>query len=173
MKISEELTLVRLTAPTTDSDYSRLIRQIRDAGLLKRRPLYYAISIAINVLLFAAGWMAFFWLGDSWLQLTVAVCLAVTSAQLGFLGHELGHRQVFRTRRMSDVVGVVNGNLAIGLSYSWWTDKHNRHHSHPNQIGLDSDVAAGALVWTPEQAEKRHGIGRWWAKWQARARLSL
>ena len=40
-------------------------------------------------------------------------------------------------------------NLAVGLSYGWWIDKHNRHHAHPNEIGSDPDIGTGALVFIP------------------------
>jgi fatty acid desaturase len=64
-------------------------------------------------------------------QMAVAVLLAVVFAQLGFLGHDAGHRQIFATRQSNYVLGVACGNLAIGLSYGWWVSKHNRHHAHP------------------------------------------
>ena len=43
------------------------------------------------------GWAVFVWLGPSWWQLVVAAFLAVVFVQLGFLGHDAGHRQVFRS----------------------------------------------------------------------------
>lgn len=30
-------------------------------------------------------------------------------------------------------VSVIHADALIGLSYSWWNDKHNRHHVHPNE----------------------------------------
>jgi fatty acid desaturase len=58
--------------------------------------------------------------GDSWWQIAVAVLLAAVFAQLSFLGHDAGHRQIFATRRSNYALGVACGNLAIGLSYGWW-----------------------------------------------------
>ena len=89
------------------SDYAELPRQIRRDGLLNRRPRYYAIRITILAVLYAAGWAAVVALGDSWYQLLVAIYLAVIFGQIGFLGHEAGHRQIFRSRRANDVVGLV------------------------------------------------------------------
>ena len=66
--------------------------------------------------------------------------------QVGFLGHDSGHKQVFRTRRATYAFGLLAGNPGIGLSYGWWMDKHNRHHAHPNDLERDPDVRAGALV---------------------------
>src|SRR5215213_5966949 len=72
------------------SDYSELSRRIKHAGLLRRRPAYYAAKIASTAVLLAAGWTAFFLLGDSWWQLVTAVFLAFAFTQIAFLGHDAG-----------------------------------------------------------------------------------
>jgi fatty acid desaturase len=149
------------------SDFARLSRRIATAGLMDRRPIRYVPAAALAVGLFAGSWVAFFAVGDSWWQLAVAVVLAVGTTQVAFLGHDAGHRQIFRSRRAGDVAGLLAGNLAVGLSYGWWIDKHNRHHANPNHEDHDPDVGAGALVWTPEQAAQRRGAGRWLARNQA------
>jgi fatty acid desaturase len=110
---------------------------VKRAGLLDRRPGYYAAKITLTIVLLAAGWAAFLLLRDSWWQLATAVLLAIAFTQVGFLGHDAGHRQVFRTRRANGIAGLVFGNLLIGLSYGWWVGKHNRHHSNPNHVDLD------------------------------------
>ena len=86
--------------------------------------------------------------------------------QLGFLGHDAGHRQIFSSRRANDSVGLLAGTLLIGMSFSWWLGKHNRHHSHPNQVDADPDIGAGVLAWTPEQAASRGSVGRAFARHQ-------
>lgn len=149
------------------SDYAELSRQIRRDGLLNRRPRYYAMRITIIALLYAAGWTAVVVLGDSWYQLLAAVYLAAIFGQLGFLGHEAGHRQIFRSRRANDVAGLVLGNLLIGLSYGWWTGKHNRHHAHPNQEGKDPDLNITVVAFTAGQAAGRRGLRRLLARYQA------
>ena len=54
------------------SEYAQLSRQVKQAGLLERRPGYYIWKIATIVVLLAAGWAAFVVVGDSWWQLAVA-----------------------------------------------------------------------------------------------------
>src|SRR5204863_5589194 len=110
--------------------------------------------------LFAAGWLAFVLLGDSWWQLTVAAFLAIVFTQIGFIGHDAGHRQIFRSKRANYVVGLLHGNLAIGLSYGWWVDKHNRHHAHPNQEDKDPDLDVGAVAFTARQAATAGPLAR-------------
>jgi fatty acid desaturase len=139
---------------------------VRQAGLLERRPIFYAAHITASLLMLAAGWTAFVLLGDMWWQLATAGYLAVVFTQSGFLGHDAGHRQIFRTRRANQLVGLVQGNLAIGLAFGWWVDKHHRHHAHPNQEGLDPDIGSENLVFTTSQAMSRRGLGRMIARHQ-------
>ena len=152
------------------SDYAELSRQVRAVGLLAKRPGYYRIRIGLAVGLSAAGWTGFALLGRSWWQLAIAALLAVVFAQLGFLGHDAGHRQVFTSRRANDALGLACANLLIGLSYRWWIDKHNRHHAHPNQVGRDPDIAGAGLAFTPAQAAARRGAAR---RWMARHQAGL
>jgi fatty acid desaturase len=149
------------------SDYAELLAQVRQEGLLDRRPTYYTMRIAINAVLFVVGWTVFVLVGDSWWQLVTAVYLAVVFTQTGFLGHDAGHRQIFRTRRANQLAGLLHGNLAIGLAYGWWVDKHTRHHAHPNQEGLDPDITGESIVFTHTQARGRRGAGRFMARHQA------
>jgi fatty acid desaturase len=154
-------------APRRGSQYAELSRQVREAGLLERRPGCYAWKITVTVGLLATGWTVFVVAGNSWWQLAVAAFLAVIFTQIGFLGHDVGHRQVFGTRRANYVAGVLLGNLGIGLSYGWWVDKHNRHHAHPNTEDADPDIAVGALAFSQAQARARRGIARLVFRYQA------
>ncbi len=149
------------------SDYARLSREIREAGLLRRRHGYYIAKITVNLLLLLGGWTAFFLLGPSWWQLLVAAFLGVMFGQCGFIGHDAGHRQISGSKRTDDLIGRVHGNLLIGLSFGWWISKHNRHHAHPNQVGRDPDIAGAAIAFTSDQALARRGMGAWLARHQA------
>jgi fatty acid desaturase len=148
-------------APTRRwSEYTQLSRQLKQAGLLDRRRGWYAARIGLNLVLLAAGGVAFFLLGESWWQLLTAVYLAVVATQLTFVGHDAGHRQIFRTRRANDLVGLVNGNLLVGISFGWWVPKHNAHHSNPNDEELDPDIGIAVLAFTAAQARGKRGLAR-------------
>jgi fatty acid desaturase len=155
------------SAPRRGSEYAQLSRRVKEAGLLELRRGYYFWKIMFTVAALAAGWAAFIVVGDSWWQLAVAAFLAVVFTQIGFLGHDAGHRQIFGTRRASYVAGVLLGNLGIGLSYGWWVGKHNRHHAHPNQENADPDIAVGVLVFTAAQARGSRGLARLLVRGQA------
>ena len=149
------------------SDYAALARQVRQAGLLDRRPGYYAWKVTLTAAALVLGWAAFAVTGNSWWQLGVAVFLAAAFAQAGFLGHDAGHSQVFRTRRANAVLGIACGNLATGVSYAWWTAKHSRHHAHPNTEGADPDIAIGALAFSAASARTARGLQRLVIRYQA------
>ena len=149
------------------SEYTQLSRQIKQAGLLDRRRGWYVARMAVNVALLAAGWAAFVIIGESWWQLLTAVYLAVVFTQLAFMGHDAGHRQLFRSRRTNDLVGLAHANLLVGVSYDWWVDKHNAHHTNPNHEDLDPDISITALAFTADQASSKHGLVRLIARYQA------
>nr|WP_185047825.1 acyl-CoA desaturase [Thermocatellispora tengchongensis] len=134
---------------------------------MDRRPGYYAVRFAVVGALYAGGWAAVFLVGDSWAQLAVAAFLAVVFAQVALVAHDLAHRQVFRTRRPTEIAGLLVGNLLIGMAYGWWTDKHTRHHANPNHEERDPDVSPEVLVWSRGQAERSRGVSRFIGRWQA------
>ena len=157
--------MTTLEAPR-GSIYAELARQVKLAGLMGRRPGYYAARIAITVGGYAAAWAAVVLIGASWWVLLIAPAMAVAYTQLAFLGHDAGHRQIFRAGPVNDLFGIVLGDLGIGLSFGWWIDKHNRHHAHPNQEGKDPDISPGALVFVASRSG-RTGIVRLWVRLQA------
>ncbi|RZU53910.1 fatty acid desaturase [Krasilnikovia cinnamomea] len=153
--------------PATGSDFAELNRRVARAGLLERRPAYYAARLATVSVALIGGWTAFFLVGPSWWTLAVAAFLAVTFAQVALVAHDLAHRQVFRTRRASEITGRIAGNLGVGMSYGWWMDKHTRHHNNPNHDDLDPDVAPEVLIWATESAWGRRGLKGFLTRHQA------
>ena len=147
-------------------EFAHLAQRVRDAGLMGKRPGYYSVKISIT----AAALIALATLGvvlaSSWWIIAVALGMAFTLAQLSFIAHDAGHRQVSRDRRWNHLIGLLISNLCAGVSFSWWLDKHNRHHAHTNQPGRDPDLEPGALAYTRDQVEARRGLPRWFARIQ-------
>lgn len=138
--------------------YRELSREVHDAGLIRRRywhswvmtigwPLVLAVLVVLTI-----------WLGATWFQLLVAVGIGVVMAQLGLLSHEAAHRQLFASRKCNEWLSRIFAGLLVGISYSWWMDKHNSHHGHPNQIGKDPDINSRVLAFTPEASDRRTGL---------------
>jgi fatty acid desaturase len=146
-----------LPVPRVASDYAALMAKVRGVGLLERSVAHYRTRLIAMALAVALGIAAFVWVGNSWWTLAIAAYFGAVFAQLGFLGHDAAHQQIFRTRRNNDRLGLLISNLGIGLSYMWWNDKHTRHHRNPNQMGCDPDIDRNILAWTPEQAAAQRG----------------
>lgn len=146
--------------------YTELSRQIKAGDLLDRRYGWYWCRIVGLVVAFTATWAAVAVIGNSWWQLAVAAVLAVISAQIGFLGHDGAHRQIFRSWHWNEWTSRIFSGLFLGLSYGWWDTKHNLHHAAPNQEGTDPDIARGVLAFTPDLAQARHGFGATFARRQ-------
>src|SRR5580704_12831450 len=153
--------------PSTAS-FRALARQVRAMGLLDRRPGYYRVKVTLTIFAFFAGWALFVVVGNSWAALAVAPLVGMTFTQLGFLGHDAGHNQVFGARRRNRLLGLLVGNALIGLSFGWWVPKHNAHHAHPNEVGRDPDIGEGGAPYSADAlGEGRGGVASWLARWQA------
>lgn len=153
---------------TGASSFKPLVKRIRARGLMAGTPRYYlvaGVAILTATAAIVAGLVA---LAGSWWALLLAPLLAVVWAQVSFIGHDAGHKQLPGPRRVSEVAGLVAANLMLGVSFGYWNDKHDRHHAHPNHEGLDPDVAEGIITWSERQHAKKTGLGLWMARHQAR-----
>ena len=101
-------------------------REITRAGLLERTLVRYLVRFILTLAAFSGGWLVFAFLGRSWWQLAMAAFLGMMFTQIGFLGYDAGHRQIFHSRRLNDIVGLLHGNLLIGLSFGWWARSRGR-----------------------------------------------
>ncbi|MFM9372689.1 fatty acid desaturase family protein [Streptomyces sp. Da 82-17] len=162
-----EASSARAADTGSGSEFAPLLRTVREQGLLERRTGWYALGIAANATALAAIVTALFTVGDTWWALLLAVPLAVFSARTAFIGHDAGHAQITRSRRAGRIIGLIHGNLLLGMSAAWWNDKHNRHHANPNHLEKDPDVAPDVLVFAAAHAEGRTGRGGWLTRHQA------
>ncbi|MET7697953.1 acyl-CoA desaturase [Streptomyces sp. NPDC005485] len=149
------------------SEFTPLLRTVKDRGLLGRRHGWYALTIAVNTLALAGLVTGIVLIGNSWWALLLAPLLAVFSARTAFIGHDAGHSQITGNRSAGRLIGLVHGNLLLGMSFAWWNEKHTRHHANPNHIDKDPDVLADVLVFTSGQASDRVGFRRWLTRHQA------
>ncbi len=154
-------------------DFAELSRLVRDSGLLAPRRAYYGIKISLTIAALSTLIAIAVVVGDTWWNLVVAVGLAFVLTQLGFIGHDAGHRQISSRRRGNDVLGLLHANMFAGFSFGWWLSKHNRHHAHTNRQDEDPDMAPGAIAYIPGHVEGRGPFGRSLARVQALTLLPL
>jgi fatty acid desaturase len=137
--------------------FGEISRLVRDAGLMRPRTRYYVAKISLNLVMLAAGWVAFALVGDSWWQVAVAAYLAFCFTQTDFVGHDAGHRQITHSQRLADAIGLTHGNLLTGVTFGWWVGHHTKHHNYPNHLSLDPDILRRQVIFAPEQRQQRTG----------------
>ncbi len=148
------------TNPVTRT-YTALSQTAREQGLLARAHGFYLAVFVALVLAFGGAVTGFLLLGDSWLQLLMAGALGLIFTQFAFLGHEASHRQILKSGPANDRVGRILATFFVGISYSWWMNKHNRHHANPNKIGNDPDIEIDTVSFLEEDAATRKGFLGW------------
>jgi fatty acid desaturase len=162
--VTEELDAARGGPPAArpSSSYTELARIVRENGLLSRRYGYYWSRLCASLLTLAALVAAVVMVGNSWWQLVLAGLLGWALTQIGFLGHDAAHRQMFVSAAWNEWTARILSGAVVGLSYGWWRGKHSRHHAAPNQLGRDPDVASGVLALSPELVDQRRSGPRGW-----------
>jgi fatty acid desaturase len=115
------------------SSFTALTRRVHELDLMRRRYGYYWTKLVGALVILTAWVLAFISIGDTWWQLINAGVLAVTMAQLGFLGHDAAHRQIFKSGRWNDWTSLVIANLLVGISYGWWRSKAQPTPRQPEQ----------------------------------------
>ena len=147
-------------------EYAELRQLVTQQGLLDKQPAYYTYKILSTLGLLAISITVLALVDTLWVQLINAGFLALVFAQMSFIGHDAGHRQIFRSGRNNEITGLIMCFM-LAIERSWWLEKHNRHHNNPNHLALDPDADFPVLAFTKEQALKKKGIFRFIVKYQA------
>ncbi|MBE1494076.1 fatty acid desaturase [Amycolatopsis lexingtonensis] len=114
----------RESGPRQGSEYAELPDIIKEAGLLRRRPVRYAVKGSLTLLAFTGAWVAFALLGDTWWQLFTAAFLAVACTQIAFLGHDAGHKQIFPRRRANAALAFTSRQSRAKRGFPGWMAKY-------------------------------------------------
>ena len=146
--------------------FAELQSEVASLGLMRRRYGHYAAKLIIAPLMLAGCATAILLIGDSWFQMIVAVVMGLALAQVAFLGHDAAHRQIFVSGVRNDWAALFAIGLLSGMSYSWWTGKHTRHHGAPNQLGRDDDIESDVLAYHQKARDGRPALGKWLARKQ-------
>jgi fatty acid desaturase len=144
------------------NEYVELKRIVEASGLLNPQPRYFVAKIAVNAVLLGLGLsgLRLASLGPWWM-LAAAVFLSFVFVQIAMLGHDVVHLQFVRAGRANTALGLILGNLLVGVSRAWWSYNHGAHHARPNDLRHDPNANILFLACTPEQARSRPRLVRW------------
>ncbi|HKH38418.1 MAG TPA: fatty acid desaturase, partial [Rubrobacter sp.] len=148
------------------NEYAELKGIIKQQGLLDKQPAYYTYKILLTLGMLALSLTFLLVINNLWLLLLNAAYLAFVFTQIGFIGHDFGHRQIFSDAR-KNTIGSLIFTLFVGVSGELWVRTHNQHHANPNNIDLDPDIDTPVIAFTREEACRKQGIARFIVKYQA------
>lgn len=154
-------TQARTDTPHPTAGYATLKTAARERGLFGRRTGFYALVFGALTLALGGAVAGAILLGDSWFQLLIAAALGLLFTQFAFLAHEAAHGQIFASRRRNERWGRFIAVFVVGLSYSWWVNKHTRHHAFPNVEGKDPDIEKDTISFVESDARASRGVVRW------------
>jgi len=148
-------------------EYTELKGLLAQKRLFDRQPVYYTGKVLQNLSFLVLALGSLITTNLFWVQILNAAFLAFVFTQIAFMGHDAGHRQMFQSSRKTDAFGLLC-TLLTAISYSWWIEKHNQHHRHPNHLERDPDVRLRFLAFSDEQTCATQGFRRCIVKHQAR-----
>jgi fatty acid desaturase len=99
--------------------------------------------------------------------LFTVVLFALTIMRSTFVAHDLIHGQYYASRQTNKRVSYIFANVIMGISRTWWENKHNfLHHTFTNIVGKDMDIDAAGGAFTgqyhyPSWFHKRQHILFW------------
>jgi len=133
---------------------------------MDKQPFYFTHKIGLTLAALGASIAVVVLIDNLWLQLLNAAFMGLVFTQLGLLGHDAGHRQIFLSSRRNDIIGLAV-NFLVGTSLSWWVNQHNEHHVNPNDLENDPHVAIPVLAFSEKQARSKKGFLRFLIRYQA------
>jgi fatty acid desaturase len=147
-------------------EYAKLRQKLDAQGIFDRSYGYYTmLAICLFIGFFVSGYFIIRLSSIPFLIL-FGILFSFFSVQIAGLLHDAGHRTIFKSTVMNDVVGYVCGSL-LAMGYSGWKLKHNMHHSHPNQEEEDPDLDLPLLSFTKSRLKRKKGFAALIKKYQA------
>ncbi len=164
---TQNLEVLEETANNSLSNpYPELRGIIKEQGLLEKQPKYYTYKIISTLGLLALSITLLIVIDNTWLMLANAAFLAFVFSQIGYIGHDAGHRSILRSTRGNEIIGL-SVSFLIGLSRTWWVTAHNQHHSTPNDLEQDPHTLLPPLAFSQDSALGKSKIMRFVVGYQA------
>ncbi|MAE68734.1 fatty acid desaturase [bacterium] len=161
------------SAATLMAEFTSLKSLVEKAGLYRKQPLFYILQSIWVVLLLTLNIFILFATQNILIQILNAVLLSFTFVQFGFLIHDTGHQQVFSRLWKNNLMGYIC-TFVLGISFSWWNNKHNTHHVHPNHEDMDPDIQFPFIVFSKERARETKGrVARFFVRNQGYAIIPI
>jgi len=133
----------------TNEEFNRLFSELKEkvkaAGIYDKCPKRAYIEFMIVLFLLAIS----FYSVTAFHPIITVLLFVTTVMRSTFVAHDLIHGQYFKDRKLNKTISYLFANGIMGISRSWWENKHNfLHHTYTNIIGKDLDIDAGGGAFT-------------------------
>jgi len=125
--------------------FAELKAQVKAEGIYTKCPRRAFVEFIIVVSLLV---LSLYSVNNFYPVITVFL-FALTIMRSTFVAHDLIHGQYFSSRDTNKKISYIFANGIMGISRSWWENKHNfLHHTYTNIIGKDMDIDAAGGAFT-------------------------
>lgn len=119
------------TPNKTTLSFRAFREQLEKDGYFQRNWLWDTFYISIMTSLVVVGTVV----KDDYPNMAIGL-IGLGMQQAGWIAHDYVHGR----GKVSFILGRLIGGLVNGFSSNWWSTKHNTHHCHTNQVGIDEDI---------------------------------
>jgi fatty acid desaturase len=150
-------------------EYKKLSEDIAARGLLDRMPFHYAAMFGLLVMIFAVFFFSLQFVHGTIAVIGLALLMSFPRAWWGYFGHDISHGEVFSSQKAARIGTLLVWPLSLGLSGTYWYQKHNQHHEFVNKIGSDPDLSLPVFFSDKQRSNPntlQRLIPRWIMKYQ-------
>jgi len=138
--------------------FAELKAEVKAEGLYAKCPrrAFFEFFIVISLLIISLYSV------NNFHPVITVLFFCMTIMRSTFVAHDLIHGQYFSSRQKNKRTSYLFANGIMGISRSWWENKHNfLHHTYTNIIGKDMDIDAAGGAFTRE-----YFYPKWFHKYQ-------
>jgi len=127
-------------------DFQKLHKELLDEGLFKPS-IPHVIYRIVELILFATVGIYLISLNSSPLVTALGIIsFGLFQGRSGWLMHEGGHHSLTGIPKVDRFIQSVVYGCGDGMSSSWWSSQHNRHHAMPQRLKHDVDLDTLPLI---------------------------
>jgi len=124
----------------TEAMFQELKNELKQKNLFRKRTKFYLDYFVIAFTGVLLG-LYIITLSDSIIiQSLNGIFLGVVFMQIGFIGHDACHGQIFKSKWANRLLGKFCFGITLGISEDHWYKQHNTHHKEVNHATHDPDL---------------------------------
>ena len=120
-------------------DFAKLYVELEKEGLFKPSYLHVIYRILEAIALFYIA-LLLIWSPSILRQLSGCFLFALAQGRCGWIQHEAGHNSLTTNPKIDRILQAITTGVGTGVSSSFFSTGHNRHHAMPQRATHDVDL---------------------------------